>query len=105
MLSRTARSAAASGGLRSLTRMPTRTQCYPCDQGRFLGLIDVILDLRRQFGFSIFLNILPPLARFRASTHIKTAQAAWRMRILRPGPSGRANRMSLKEDMPCELTI
>src|SRR4029077_9248973 len=28
--------AAASGGLRSLTRGPTRTECYPCDQGRFL---------------------------------------------------------------------
>jgi hypothetical protein len=27
-----------------------------------------------------------------------------RLRISRPGPSGRANRMSLKEDMPCELT-
>src|SRR5580704_8833843 len=22
----------------SLTRLPTRTECYPCDQGRFLGL-------------------------------------------------------------------
>src|ERR1700684_4232322 len=38
ILSRTARSAAASGGLRSLTRSSTRTECRPCDQGRFLGL-------------------------------------------------------------------
>jgi hypothetical protein len=38
ILSRTARSAAASGGLRSLTRSLTRTECRPCDQGRFLGL-------------------------------------------------------------------
>ena len=38
ILSRTARSAAASGGLRSLTTSPTRTECRPSDQGRFLGL-------------------------------------------------------------------
>src|ERR1700684_4387218 len=37
ILSRTARSAAASGGLRSLTRSSTRTECRPSDQGRFLG--------------------------------------------------------------------
>jgi len=39
ILSRTARSAAASGGLRSLTRSSARTECCPCDQGRFLGLL------------------------------------------------------------------
>src|SRR3984893_4731973 len=39
------------------------------------------LRLRRQFGFVIFFNILRPLARFRPSTHIKSAQAALRMRI------------------------
>src|SRR4029077_3400276 len=38
ILSRTARSAAAFGGLRSLTRSSTRTECCPSDQGRFLGL-------------------------------------------------------------------
>jgi mRNA-degrading endonuclease RelE of RelBE toxin-antitoxin system len=37
ILSRTARSAAASGGHRSLTRSATRTECFPRDQGRFLG--------------------------------------------------------------------
>src|ERR1700684_2661333 len=37
-LSRTARSAAASGGLRSLTTSSTRTECCPSDQGRFLGV-------------------------------------------------------------------
>src|ERR1700734_1101444 len=48
ILSRTARSAAAysasktrvnalMGGLRSLTRSSTRTECCPSDQGRFLG--------------------------------------------------------------------
>jgi hypothetical protein len=26
------------GGLRSLTKISTRTECYPSDQGRFLGL-------------------------------------------------------------------
>src|SRR5580692_11152984 len=31
--------AAASGGLRSLTRSLTRTECCPSDQGRFLGLL------------------------------------------------------------------
>ena len=43
ILSRTARSAAAFGGLRSLTRSPTRTECCPCDQGRFLGHLTYIL--------------------------------------------------------------
>src|ERR1700722_13459981 len=38
ILSRTARSAAAFGGLRSLTRSSTRTECRPNYQGRFLGL-------------------------------------------------------------------
>src|ERR1700728_2752816 len=53
-LSRTARSAAAHsasktrvnalmGGLRSLTRTSTRTECCPCDQGRFLGRLGLIL--------------------------------------------------------------
>src|SRR5580704_2553855 len=37
-LSRTARSAAAFGGLRSLTTSSTRTECCPSDQGRFLGV-------------------------------------------------------------------
>src|ERR1700724_565946 len=40
-----------------------------------------VLRVRRQFGFAIFFNILRPLARFRAPTHIKSAQAALRMRI------------------------
>src|SRR5580700_4108017 len=40
ILSRTARSAAASGGQRSLTRSSTRTECCPSDQGRFLGARD-----------------------------------------------------------------
>src|ERR1700737_2514788 len=37
ILSRWAQTAAASGGLRSLTRSSTRTECCPSDQGRFLG--------------------------------------------------------------------
>ena len=40
ILSRTARSAAAFGGLRSLTRSSARTECCPCDQGRILGAPD-----------------------------------------------------------------
>src|SRR5580700_1723659 len=40
ILSRTARSAAAFGGQRSLTRSSTRTECCPSDQGRFLGAPD-----------------------------------------------------------------
>jgi hypothetical protein len=38
ILSRTAQSAAAFSGLRSLTKSSTRTQCYPSDQGRFLDI-------------------------------------------------------------------
>ena len=43
ILSRTARSAAAFGGLRSLTRSSTRTNQHPCDQGRhaFSGYVDL----------------------------------------------------------------
>src|SRR6202166_4242042 len=44
ILSRTGGSAAASGGLRSLTRSSTRTECCPSDQGRFLGLRNFHLE-------------------------------------------------------------
>src|SRR5579862_2967450 len=48
ILSRTARSAAASGGLRSLTRSSTRTQCRPSDQGRFLGLSHASTEMTKR---------------------------------------------------------
>src|SRR5580704_1902779 len=51
ILSRTARSAAASGGLRSLTRSSTRTECCPSDQGRFLGRLSYIPDSPRGVAF------------------------------------------------------
>src|SRR6202035_5326917 len=47
ILSRTARSAAAFGGLRSLTRSSTRTECCPSDQGRSLGLSKTWIGGRR----------------------------------------------------------
>jgi hypothetical protein len=50
-------------------------------------------------------NNLMSLARRECRTHMISAQAIQRC-AFRPGPIGRAIRMSLqKEDMPCELSI
>src|SRR4029077_15652752 len=67
--------AAASGGLRSLTRSSTRTECRPSDQGRFLGLSRYVG--RRPCGLS-----LPRVRCSRpdvAPTHRLTHEASQKM--------------------------
>jgi hypothetical protein len=64
----------------------------------------VFFGIWRQAEFSIFHNSLRSLARPMRPHHISSAQAFRRLRIDRPGPSGQAICMSLKEDMPCELS-
>src|SRR5580700_764244 len=54
--------AAASGGLRSLTRSPTRTQCRPCDQGRFLGLRYISPTTAQAVAASVAFRYLTPHA-------------------------------------------
>ena len=58
-----------------------------------------------ELGIQSQFNALRPLAATEGRPHINSCAGRLRLRIHRLGPSGRAIRMSLKEDMPCELSI
>src|ERR1700719_1892188 len=75
ILSRTARSAAAFGGLRSLTRSSTRTECRPSDQGRFLRHLAHI-DTAPVSGFDVTVSVAAPQpACFDFAAMIKPGKA------------------------------